>query len=109
MRMRIMKLVWRKQWFGLSLILLSAAFAGCSGGKGEKVIMLGSNTIGEELAPQLIAEYKKEHPTVAFELRIQRNHLRARGTVGGPVRHCGSFTGGDHERSLVGQRHRKSS
>lgn len=66
-----MKLVWRKQWFGLSLILLSAAFGGCSGGKGEKVIMLGSNTIGEELAPELIAEYKKEHPTVSFELEFK--------------------------------------
>src|SRR5207237_10238569 len=33
-----------------------------------KVIIKGSNTIGEELAPRLIAEYKKEHPDAVFEL-----------------------------------------
>jgi phosphate transport system substrate-binding protein len=33
-----------------------------------KVVLKGSNTIGEELAPRLIAEYKKEHPAAAFEL-----------------------------------------
>jgi phosphate transport system substrate-binding protein len=33
--------------------------------------MLGSNTIGEELAPQLVAEYKKDHPSVAFELEFK--------------------------------------
>jgi phosphate transport system substrate-binding protein len=56
---------------GLGLILLSAVIAGCSGGKPEKVVILGSNTIGEELAPQLVAEYKKEHPSVAFELEFK--------------------------------------
>lgn len=68
------------QWFGLrptnlrnglSLMLLSAVIGGCSGGKSEKLTMLGSNTVGEELAPQLVAEYKKEHPTVAFELEFK--------------------------------------
>ena len=43
---------------GLGLILLAALIGGCSGGKGEKIIMLGSNTVGEELAPRLVAEYK---------------------------------------------------
>ncbi len=33
-----------------------------------KVIIKGSNTLGEELAPRLIAEYKKDHPTAVFEL-----------------------------------------
>jgi phosphate transport system substrate-binding protein len=55
----------------LGLILLSAVIAGCSGGKPEKIVILGSNTIGEELAPRLVAEYKKEHPTVAFELEFK--------------------------------------
>jgi phosphate transport system substrate-binding protein len=67
-------------WFGLkqpnlrvgfASILLSAIVAGCSGGKPEKIVMLGSNTIGEELAPQLVAEYKKDHPSVAFELEFK--------------------------------------
>jgi phosphate transport system substrate-binding protein len=75
-----MKLVLRNGWFGLKpvnlqiglgLILLSAVIAGCSEGKPEKVVLLGSNTIGEELAPRLVAEYKKAHPTVAFELEFK--------------------------------------
>ena len=55
----------------LGLILLSAVIAGCSGGKPEKIVMLGSNTIGEELAPRLVAEYKKDHPDVAFETEFK--------------------------------------
>jgi phosphate transport system substrate-binding protein len=75
-----MKTALCSKWFGLKqanlrnslgLILLSAVIAGCSGGKPEKIVMLGSNTIGEELAPRLVAEYKKEHPTVAFELEFK--------------------------------------
>ncbi len=70
----------RGRWFGLKptdlwnylgLALLGAAIAGCSGGKTEKIVMLGSNTIGEELAPRLVAEYKKEHPAVAFEMEFK--------------------------------------
>ena len=56
---------------GLGLVLLGAVLAGCSGGKPEKVVILGSNTIGEELAPRLVAEFKKEHPAVAFDLEFK--------------------------------------
>lgn len=75
-----MKTALCSKWFGLKqanlrnrlgLILLSAVIAGCSGGKPQKIVMLGSNTIGEELAPRLVAEYKKDHPTVAFELEFK--------------------------------------
>jgi phosphate transport system substrate-binding protein len=75
-----MKMAMRSGWVGLGsanlrnglgLILLGAIIAGCSGGKPEKIVLLGSNTIGEELAPRLIAEYKKEHPNVAFELEFK--------------------------------------
>jgi len=55
----------------LALILLTAVVAGCSGGKPEKIVILGSNTIGEELAPRLIAEYKKQHPGVIFETEFK--------------------------------------
>jgi phosphate transport system substrate-binding protein len=55
----------------LGLILLGAMFAGCSGGKPEKIVVLGSNTIGEELAPRLAAEYKKEHSEVVFEFEFK--------------------------------------
>ena len=33
-----------------------------------KIVIKGSNTIGEELGPRLVAEYKKEHPTAIVEL-----------------------------------------
>lgn len=33
-----------------------------------KVVIKGSNTIGEELAPRLIAEFKKDHASAVFEL-----------------------------------------
>jgi phosphate transport system substrate-binding protein len=33
-----------------------------------KVIIRGSNTVGEELAPQLIAAFKQEHPSAKFDL-----------------------------------------
>ena len=49
----------------LSLMVLSVVVAGC--GKPGKIAIRGSNTFGEELAPRLIAEYRKEHPTVVFD------------------------------------------
>ena len=68
----------------LGLLFLGFILAGCPAGKSSsdssgtaapvtagadnKVIIRGSNTIGEELAPQLIAEFKKDHPGVSFEL-----------------------------------------
>ena len=33
-----------------------------------KIVIKGSNTIGEELGPRLIAEYKKERPGITFDL-----------------------------------------
>ena len=62
-----------------SLVILALALSSCSdkspgdsgsasAARGNKVIIKGSNTIGEELAPRLIAEYKKDHPAVTFEL-----------------------------------------
>jgi len=59
----------------ISVVLLSLLLASCSEKKealqkvnAGKVVIKGSNTIGEELAPRLIAEYKKDHPAAAFEL-----------------------------------------
>ncbi|PWU11386.1 MAG: hypothetical protein C5B50_23415 [Verrucomicrobia bacterium] len=55
------------------------ALASCSGGNdsatntassnssSKKIVIRGSNTIGEELAPNLIADYKKDHPDMAFD------------------------------------------
>ncbi len=42
--------------------------AGAPAGAGGKVVIRGSNTIGEELAPALIAEFKKDHPAAEFDV-----------------------------------------
>ncbi len=62
-------------WKGLALLALGAVLAGCPAGRREsevvtegKLVIKGSNTIGEELAPRLIAEFKKERPKVTVEL-----------------------------------------
>ncbi|HWX21789.1 MAG TPA: PstS family phosphate ABC transporter substrate-binding protein [Candidatus Binatia bacterium] len=60
----------------IKVLVLSLVLPGCSEKKEpeaattgpSKVVLKGSNTIGEELAPKLIAEYKKDHPAVTFEL-----------------------------------------
>jgi len=69
----------RKNFFRPAGALLLAAFiAGCSGGGSstatvptETAIIRGSNTIGEELAPALIAAFKKEHPGAAFDTEFK--------------------------------------
>jgi len=88
-----MKTIWRANPFPLSpatltrssgLLFLALLLAGCPSGKnaaettsadsgatagaGNKVVIRGSNTIGEELAPQLIAEFRQNHPGITFEL-----------------------------------------
>jgi phosphate transport system substrate-binding protein len=66
----------------VGLILLGLLMTGCpdtkqeadtaiearKGGDAAKVVIRGSNTIGEELGPRLIVEYKKDHPTADFDL-----------------------------------------
>src|SRR5437879_713043 len=58
----------------VGILSLSLLPLGCSDNSApqaanqQKVIIKGSNTIGEELGPRLIAEYKKAHPNVEFEL-----------------------------------------
>ena len=63
---------------GVSLICLSVFLAGCPAsneapepGRVGTVIIRGSNTIGEELAPRLIAEYKKSQPAASFDLETK--------------------------------------
>jgi phosphate transport system substrate-binding protein len=53
------------------LAVLSLLAAGCSPAKTGKVVIRGSNTIGEELAPRLIAEYGKDHPEAAFDIEFK--------------------------------------
>lgn len=68
----------KKTFCNVVFILAGILVAGCpaSNQKAEvqappnsgKVVIRGSNTIGEELAPRLIAEYKKDHPSAMFDL-----------------------------------------
>src|SRR5262245_6405105 len=56
---------------GAILIVFSLlAAAGCSK-KTESVVVRGSNTFGEELAPRLIAEFRKAHPEVKFDTEFK--------------------------------------
>ena len=55
----------------VSLALIGLAIAGCSGGKTEKLVIRGSNTIGEELAPQFIKAFRKDHPTIKFDTEFK--------------------------------------
>jgi phosphate transport system substrate-binding protein len=64
---------------GFSLVLLSSLVAGCPAEKQtrqpaadvKKIVIRGSNTIGEELAPRLIAKYRMEHPDITFDLETK--------------------------------------
>ena len=77
---------------GVSLILLGVMAAGCPASKqtaqtgaatNEKVVIRGSNTVGEELAPQLIAEYQKAHPTAGFDLETKGTSYGMGALMGG--------------------------
>lgn len=58
------------------VLVLGLLLTGCPAGKqetppvtsGDKVIIRGSNTFGEELAPRLIAAFKQDHPAAVFDL-----------------------------------------
>jgi phosphate transport system substrate-binding protein len=56
-------------------MLLLAFIPGCGKNSSksgpEKIVIKGSNTVGEELAPRLIAEYKKDHPKVTIDLETR--------------------------------------
>gem|GEM_PF-581656 len=52
-------------------MLLALAMASCSPSAPEQITIRGSNTFGEELAPKLIAEFKKDHPRAAFDTEFK--------------------------------------
>jgi phosphate transport system substrate-binding protein len=86
-------------WFGrlrpglagnIGLILTGLMVAGCPAGKQTtmpaddgKIVIRGSNTVGEELTPHLIAEYKKDHPTAAFDLESKGTSYGMGALMGG--------------------------
>jgi phosphate transport system substrate-binding protein len=60
-------------------LILAGILAGCSPANrpaaeappSGKITLRGSNTVGEELAPALITEYKKTHPKAVFDLEFK--------------------------------------
>jgi phosphate transport system substrate-binding protein len=62
----------------LSLALLGVALVLCPGcdktpqsASPGKIVIKGSNTVGEELAPRLVADYKKDHADAVFEMEFK--------------------------------------
>src|SRR5688572_20795769 len=55
----------------LGVILLAAIIVGCAQKTTDTIVIRGSNTFGEELAPRLAAEYQKAKPGVKFDLEFK--------------------------------------
>jgi phosphate transport system substrate-binding protein len=70
----------------LSVALLLASLASCgkqNANAPQKIVIKGSNTVGEELAPRLIAEYGKDHSNVAVDLETRGTGSGFYGLFGG--------------------------
>ncbi len=74
----------------VSVILLGVVVAGCPASRQSsevapdgKIVIRGSNTIGEELAPRLIAEYKKDHSAASFDLESKATGYGLAALMGG--------------------------
>jgi phosphate transport system substrate-binding protein len=52
-------------------LILLLAIESCAPAPPEVLTIRGSNTFGEELAPKLLAEYKKDHPHLAFDTEFK--------------------------------------
>src|SRR5581483_10562113 len=57
--------------------------AGTAGLPAGKIVIRGSNTVGEELAPALIAAYKKENGKVTFDLETKGTSYGFGAVMGG--------------------------
>jgi phosphate transport system substrate-binding protein len=85
----------------LGVLLIGAMMAGCSpsgtdngvsvneadklvrADKSGATILSGSNTVGEELAPRLIAEFKKAHPNAMFQTEFKGTGYGVAALMGG--------------------------
>lgn len=53
------------------LALLALAVTGCGPARTDTIVIRGSNTIGEELAPRLIEVFRQDRPGVNFDLEFK--------------------------------------
>lgn len=56
---------------GAAFVVISLFLGACAPKKNETIIIRGSNTIGEELAPRLIADFSKSRPGVTFDTEFK--------------------------------------
>jgi len=80
-----------------------AIFIGLSALAQDKVTIRGSNTIGEELAPRLIAEYKKDHKDAAFDLEFKGSSFGIGALMGGYCDIAGSSKPVSKEQQEIAQ------
>lgn len=76
-----LRLIGKRSLQFAALGLVCCLFTGCpssehtstppTGGGKPKLVIRGSNTLGEELAPRLIAEYKKTHGDLEFDTEFK--------------------------------------
>jgi phosphate transport system substrate-binding protein len=69
----------------------------------DKIAIRGSNTIGEELAPQLAAEYKKSHAEAAFDLEFKGSAYGIGALMGGYCDIAGSSKPVSKEQEEISQ------
>ena len=89
-----------------SAAVVCAVFLGANASLAQdKVTIRGSNTIGEELAPHLIAEYKKSHPNVTFDLEFKGSAYGIGALMGGFCDIAGSSKAIGKEQQEIAQIH----
>jgi phosphate transport system substrate-binding protein len=69
----------------------------------DKVTIRGSNTIGEELAPRLVAEYKKDHKDAAFDLEFKGSAFGIGALMGGYCDIAGSSKAVSKDQQEIAQ------
>jgi phosphate transport system substrate-binding protein len=69
----------------------------------DKITIRGSNTIGEELAPRLVAEYKKDHKDAAFDLEFKGSGYGIGALMGGYCDIAGSSKAISKEQEEIAQ------
>jgi len=72
---------------------------------GDKIVIRGSNTVGEELAPALIAAYKKENSKTQFDLESKGTSYGFGALVGGFCDIAGASRPLNPDESEVAQSH----
>ena len=90
-------------WTGKSLTTLLLLIGAWTVSAQDKIIIRGSNTIGEELAPRLAAEYKKTHADAAFDFEFKGSGYGIGALMGGYCDIAGSSKPVSKEQEEIAQ------